>query len=129
MLQAPPPSWGCQGQGQGVQGSPNAVGSSLEAQVHDLSIQLASLHQIMFQQSQSQGILPQFHNTAVHGILPNVRQPVGSPGQRSNRSQNSQLQEGAMVVVVEGLLEAHPKVMVVQILQIQMKTHTVGKND
>ena len=89
MLQAPPPSWGCQGQGQGVQGSSNAVGSSLEAQVHDLSIQLASLHQIMFQQSQSQGILPQFHNTAVHGILPNVSQPVGSPGQRSNRSQNS----------------------------------------
>ena len=89
MLQAPPPSWGCQGQSQGVQGSSNAVGSNLEAQVHDLSIQLASLHQIMFQQNQSQGILPQYHNTAVHGILPNVSQPVGSPGQRSNRSQNS----------------------------------------
>ena len=64
---------------------------ALEAQVHDLSIQLASLHQIMFQRNQNQGILPQYHNTAVHGILPNFSQPVGSPGQRSNRSQNSNL--------------------------------------
>ena len=89
MLQAPPPSSGCQGQSQGVQGSSNAVGSSLEAQVHDLSIQFASLHQIMFQQNQNQGTLPQYHSTAFHGMLPNVSQPVGSPGKRSNRSQKS----------------------------------------